>query len=261
MISRPAAGALLAACAALHPAMTAPASPISNEDVVRLAAAGETDESIVQVIEAASSTAFDLDPEIVVELRRAGVSDKVIEAMRRASSRARAQPPSGPAPALEGALEVAFGPPAPGLPLRPPTIPAAGQDGAAVAFAFYLACATPDHVPEGWLSSPLAAELPRHHMIWFFDEARPVAGAERRLRLELPASRLLPLPAGRHALLAGLASREGAGPWRLLAAAQADLETAAGSASRLTLSLRERRGGSPFAPGYLCAVTSAGPDP
>src|SRR5882762_4893782 len=64
---------------------------LTNEDVVRMVAEGTAEEEILRVI-GSSRVRFDLEPDILLELRRAGVPDRVLRAMQER------QAASGPVP-------------------------------------------------------------------------------------------------------------------------------------------------------------------
>ncbi len=101
---------LLILRAGLVPAAGAPA-PFTNEDVVRLVMTGTAENVILQAIEERPAD-FDLDPGVVEELRRAGVPERVLEAMRRrqaAMPRPEPVEPSSPAVEARGFLQVVLG--------------------------------------------------------------------------------------------------------------------------------------------------------
>ena len=107
-----------AACAALLVAGTpATALAVSTRDLIELSKAGLGDEVLVALIEA-DGTVFNLDAPRILELRAAGVSERVITAMLRNATRAAA----APAPAAPPA-------PDPYAAIAPPNVPAE-QDGA-----------------------------------------------------------------------------------------------------------------------------------
>jgi hypothetical protein len=213
-------------------------SPMRNEDVVRMLVAGE---SSAQVIEAIRSrdVDFDLSDEMLDELRLAGVPDAVIGAMRERQDeldRSReeetllaeeAPPPGDEAPSLIVSL-----PPAPWTeeseePIRALFFPSSLDENAAGAFqlgereedrrvtglAIYLACITPEHVPDHWRSKSSMGRdfvsMPRHRLLAFHpggseleyaDLPRPIRkrlnaafptvrkGSLRYLQLDLPES-------------------------------------------------------------------------
>ena len=85
MISRSApVPALLIVGAAFLMAMDTPVTtrPLTNEDVVRLVMTSAAEEVILSAIDE-HPPAYDLDPEILAELRRVGVSPAIIASMRR----------------------------------------------------------------------------------------------------------------------------------------------------------------------------------
>jgi hypothetical protein len=103
-----------AACAALLGAGTpVTALAVSTRDLIELSKAGLGDEVLVALVEA-DGTVFNLDAPRILELRAAGVSERVITAMLRNATRAAAPAPA--APDARGAVV-------------PPDVPAQ-QDGA-----------------------------------------------------------------------------------------------------------------------------------
>jgi len=77
--------------------------PLTNADVVQMAKAGLDETMIIKVIEA-NDTAFDVSPQAVMDLKNAGVSQPIIEAMLAAEAKkkvpdAAAKPAKEPPPA------------------------------------------------------------------------------------------------------------------------------------------------------------------
>src|SRR5690348_244597 len=64
-----------------HQQAAAPPQILSNQDVIALAKAGETDDAILAKIAAAAGTNFDVSPEALLALKTARVGDDVIAAM------------------------------------------------------------------------------------------------------------------------------------------------------------------------------------
>lgn len=88
-----------------------PGDRLTNKDILDMASVGLGDEVILAKI-ATSALAFETAPEKLIELRKAGVSDKVIAAMVRAPARtmdvsvdASAQPAKADAPSKTGSCE------------------------------------------------------------------------------------------------------------------------------------------------------------
>jgi hypothetical protein len=187
------------------PPREAPA-PFRNEDVVRMLVAGRPAAEVIAAIRSAD-TAFDLTDVMAQELRLAGVPAAVLSAMaaRQAEldrTRARAAPPAAvPEPRAEGpALLVVILRPGPthgesGGVLFPTRLDddtaralqagASDEEREVTDLAVFLACRTPDHVPDAWRSrTPLGGDfvsVARHRMLAFH------AGAAR-----LPASKAPP---------------------------------------------------------------------
>jgi len=76
-----AAVVVLVAAAVASPAWAGQAAPVTNADVVRMVAAGLSDDVVVRAIRAAPATAFDISPNGIVDLHAQKVSDRVIAAM------------------------------------------------------------------------------------------------------------------------------------------------------------------------------------
>jgi hypothetical protein len=68
-------------------APSAPSSGMRNQTVIDLAKAGLSDENIILAIDAAASTQFDVSPEGLVALSKAGVSKGVIAHMQKKTRR------------------------------------------------------------------------------------------------------------------------------------------------------------------------------
>ena len=238
--------------------------PLDNEAIVRLVMTGTSEEAILQAI-AERPVDFDLSPEVVAELRQAGIGDRILEAMRRRQaamprSEAPARPgPQGAAPGpAPGAVQILFDAPpddrrgteAPAIAIRRLPRGARRPGGMEVAevsdLALAILCITPDHVPDHWDARTPLTEGPRHELILF----RPGSTTARQKGLEIlllnretpdPA----PIGAGHHTLLLGLAGKQsGSGSWRLLAADRARVEVLPGGNTRITLRAGGRIRGS-----------------
>lgn len=182
---------------------------MTDEDVVRMVLSGKPVRDIVETIRS-RDVRFDLSDEIVEELRLAGVTDPILDAMReRQAAVAPPGPPASPEPPAR----------APTVELRVRVVDeTAGGRDAAIYFpdlmgdaaaahlqvetgeenrritdlALFVACTTPDHVPDHWRSeSPLGRDfvsMPRHGMLAFRAGAKPIRGDEvpRRVRALFP---------------------------------------------------------------------------
>jgi hypothetical protein len=200
--------------------------PMTDEDVVRLFAAGRTPEAIVAEIERRDPE-FDLSPEMLEELRNIRLPEPVIEAMR-ARQAARQRDDRERALAAEAAsnprllVRLSDGDDGPTVSVGRAIDPQfaaewelgnAPEDREFADLALFIACLTGDHVPDHWRSnSPLGRDffspMPRHAMLVFLsaadgeDEERP----GRRIALHLPATIEVPLRSGEtHDLMIGLA--------------------------------------------------------
>jgi len=208
------------------------------EDIVRWHVAGVPEADLVRRIESAAVD-FELDDEMVTELRLAGVPEAVLRAMaaRQADLHPPAAPPSDasaatplPSAALVIALRGQESDAAPRLrlPTRvPPELAAqlALEDPEArvTDLAIYVACVRAPHVPSHWrAASPLGrdfASMPRHEMLAFVPlgpessadgEAPAEADPGRKIDVEAPQRIEVTLdPEDEHDLSIGLAVRIG----------------------------------------------------
>jgi len=176
-------------------ASDAPAAPMTNEDVVRMAAAGTPEREIVRAIQARPE-AFDLATDMLDELRLAGVPASVIAAMqRRHAESAPATPP--PERTLRGRAHLTVTLNASGLAPRTLKAPRFADEDAKERLKLakeneqrevkdlgvFLACVTAEHVPDLWRSkSPLGrdmASVPRHEILAFVAGDTPAGQAPR----------------------------------------------------------------------------------
>jgi hypothetical protein len=258
-------GALRGAAAllVLSGAIAAATAPLTNEDVVRMVMTGTAEKKILERI-AAEPAEFDLRPEILIELRQAGVGERILEAMRRrqaAMPRVQASPPvrADAPPVPTGTLEIRFEPVEGRAPLSertavalkslPPRLAArGGQEVATMTdMALVVLCLTPGHIPDHWdLKSPLTAGTLPHEMLLF----RAATAVEKRhgfeiLYLAREERYELPLPEGDHRIRVGAAGKQaGSGTWRLLESDEARLAIRAGAVTRVTLRAANRLEGS-----------------
>jgi len=197
--------------ALLAPLVPASEPPLTDEDVVRLVMQSSSEAKIIAIIET-SEVDFDLSDEMVDEMLLAGVTPKILAAMRTrqrlvsAAAAADDSPdaphPSVVAPAFRLVLnrsdaadddkEVEEAPASivmlnqvdtrliESLQLRTP-------EPMLTDLAVVLLCRTPDHVPDHWRSqTPLGRDFvttPRHRMLHFHSgaTATPVSKARERL--------------------------------------------------------------------------------
>jgi hypothetical protein len=256
----------LAAAALLLGLALSPASavdaPLTNEDIVRLAMHGTSESAILRAI-AENPVDFDLEAEIVHELRSAGVAEAIIEAMRRrqaAMTHAPDPSPAGPAgaAAARGTLHLTFAgdtPDAPGAageifavrtPPRGVVAPGGMEVGRAADLALAILCTTADHVPDHWDTITPIQGAPRHRVVLFRPGSRPgrVKGFEV-LFLNRDPVEPAALPAGSHDLIVGLAGQvPGSDFWRLLAADAAHVQVDGIHPTRLALRADSRMRGN-----------------
>ena len=234
---------------------------MDNETVVRMTVQGESSEAIVRVINDAVEVDFDLDRDMVVELRRAGVADIVIEAMREAMLNRRPdEKPSSPDPVvLSGRVGLAFQDDDKLDEARNSIIlPGRNRDGEETTLAFYLFCVEPTHAPHMWQSvTPLTVNFTRHHMIWFHEGT--ASYRKNHVYLEKPEHAVVETPAGRHLIRVGVAARSGESDWLPVTDAAGVLEVKQGETVSLVVRLRTRRGRSkgpalPGVPTFECEI-------
>ena len=216
----------LLACLVLG-AGTATAGALTPEDVVRMHVTGIDAETIVEQIRS-SGGSFELDDEMVVELRAAGLPSAVIEAML-ATSPAPEIVEEPPAPEFQGSpLRILLNP------ARDPTKPerlrmsvrigpelknALGlhrstEGGWIQDVAIFVACLSSTHVPDHWRTkSPLGRDfdrMPRHAQLLFVGDAKRDENKDGTLQLELEIPETLEVElesATPHDLMLGVAVR------------------------------------------------------
>jgi hypothetical protein len=66
--------------------------PLTNDDIVKMARAGLSSSIIITTIETAPAVAFDVSPAGLIELKSAGVEDRIVESMQAKAGTAAAQP-------------------------------------------------------------------------------------------------------------------------------------------------------------------------
>ncbi len=244
--------------------------PFTNEDVVRMTMRGDPADRIVEAIARAGATEFDLDPDVVVELRRVGVTEAVIQAMHRGRRT------GGPGPAAEppdpatprGALALLFSHDGGAGRNGGPVVPRFDAEGRPHEIGFFALCVDQFHVPDMWQTrTPLREGFPRHHLIWHQLEAEAnhkVRGVEA-IRLALPERAEQSIDAGAHPLLLGLAVRSGGGAWRLLCRSTLGVQVPPERTCevRVTLAARRPPAGARLAgavAGWTCEAAVVDPD-
>ncbi len=224
---------------------------ITNEDIVRLVAHGTSEKAVLAAI-AEHPVRFDLEPDVVEELRVAGVNDRVLEAMRRrqaAMPREKAPPvvpaPSLPAGRVEILFDAALDPKDPvessavairKLP-KGVTRPGGLEVAEVTDLALAVLCTTPDHVPDHWDTHTQITGGPRSEAILFHPGSRPTrTKGFDLLYLDREGIDSAPLAPGRHTLVVALAGRQaGSGSWRILASDTVRVEASADRPVRITL--------------------------
>jgi hypothetical protein len=70
--------------------------PLTNDDIVKMARVGLSLSIIITTIETAPAVAFDVSPAGLIELKSAGVDDRIVEAMQAKAGTAAAAQPAPP---------------------------------------------------------------------------------------------------------------------------------------------------------------------
>ena len=168
---------------------TVPATPLTNEDIVRMLAAGRSEAEVVAAIDARAE-AFDVTDDMVDELTRAGVSAPILAAMKRKHGEVA---PAAASPEVAGRrrvhLVVSLNAHAPGSrTLKTPSfagedlkvrlmLPKDNDQRAVKDLAVFLACVSAEHVPDLWRSkTPLGRDMvsvARHEMLAFIPGDTP----------------------------------------------------------------------------------------
>jgi hypothetical protein len=257
------------------------APPLSESDVVRMLAAGESEDAILRVLHE-RPVSFDLSDEMLVELKRAGVSERLLTAMTARQIEMQAKPPltideviaeAAPGHAV---VTIAFEPGDGDAALYLPTVAgkdlaerlqlqALPEDRRISDLALFVACRTKAHVPGLWRSSsPLGRDfvsMPPHQILAFESGARRVAREEvpegiraahpaeappEWLRFDVPREiQAQVATASTHDLLVGIAAL--VGDHYLALALEKANEVSASSALRIPAAVRDGGGhGQPF---------------
>lgn len=198
--------------------------PLRNEDVVRMLVAGQRAEQVIEAIRS-REVDFDLSDEMMDELRLAGVPGPVIQAMRERQAETEA---SRAEESASVETEAGAGEESPALTVELPSAPFTedseepvralffpttlddraaqrlqlgnrDEDRAVTSIAIFVACITPEHVPDHWRSkSSLGRDfvsIPRHRLLAFFPGGSEVAYGDlprpirKRLNVAFPSLR------------------------------------------------------------------------
>jgi hypothetical protein len=250
---------LWVAPAAAGPAAPKEAPPLDNEAIVGMVMQRLPEAEIVKAIDAAPHVDFDLEEDVVVELRRVGVTDKILAAMRRRQAENPAPPPPPPAPLPTGTLEIRSAAAAEDKKASEPAVfqvikktPrwAANELGMLQRaeleeLAFFVVCTRPDHVPDHWQDRTELKQFARHEKLLFRPGSRPgkMKGFET-LVLELPEALPVQVPEGDHRLAVGVAAKAGA-DWHVLGSDARDpVRIVAGATTALRIALGGKVAGS-----------------
>ncbi len=197
--------------------------PLTNEDIVRMVVSGTPEDEVRRAIHSRKE-AFDLSGDMIDELKLAGVPAAIVAAM--VSRHAENAPPAVPAERdSRGRVPLVVSLNGGGGGVRTVRVPAWADEDAKEALhlpkendqrevkdlAVFLACSSPEHVPDLWRSkSPLGRDMnsvTRHEMLAFVPGDTP-SGKPPRLvlppRLEAEVDDSEP-----HDLVLGIAARIG----------------------------------------------------
>lgn len=221
--------ALLLAAAWLA-AAPADAAPMTNEEVVRMVAAGASSEAILEAVRT-RPPAFDVAGDMIEELRLAGVPESVITAMKARAAAVAPQPPPPEVRPPRGTVHlvvVVNG--RSSKTLRAPSfadeelkhnlqLPKENEAREVKDLAVFLACTTAEHVPDLWRQkSPLGRDMTngfRHEMLAFVAGDTPQG---KKPKLTLPETLEADVDdVEAHALVVGVAARIG-DRWMVLTA-------------------------------------------
>jgi len=228
------------------------ATLLTNEDVVRMMAAGVPAERILARIQEAPA-AFDVAEDMIEELRIAGVPREIIAAMVE-KSRQRARGPStipaSPARQGRGLIEIVFGADPEGSPasnsfavparITDPNSPLNEKD---TFLAFFVVCTHTLHVPDGWAGTTSFDPSMERHQVLFFQEATKAASGRKEkgfVYLPHPDQWRFEADAGEHRGYLGVALRLGPeGKYLPVGIARYDsIVVAEGSVTRVEVKLR-----------------------
>ena len=202
---------------------------MDNETVIRMLMNGMPERDLIHAIETAPKAAFDLEPDVVRELRAAGVSDKILEAMRRRNPPPEPKPPAAAPTGPQGTLEIRFRAAATKNPDEPVVFQvikktpkwAADQMGMLQRpevedLAFFVLCTRPDHVPDHWQDLTELKDFVRHEKLLLRSGSHPSKSKGFEvMELELPESLTVPVGEGAHRILVGVAAKTADG-WHVL---------------------------------------------
>jgi hypothetical protein len=262
---------LLAAPAVSAPLPEGDTTPLTNVDIVRMVMAGVPAGRILEQIRA-SPARFEVEPDILDELRQAGLPPDVIEAMiaRMKQLTPGAESPHQAAAEPEGAVEILFEED-PDVEARAATVIApataprfrydeekgyVASDGPPepVRLAFFVVCTEPTHVPDHWSAmSPLTGPVERHHVLLFSEATLPLEDGDGFVYLDRPAAYRITLPAGSHSGRLGAAVAAGSEgsfvPW--VSAPWKDLQVVEGEESRISVRVRSPEAGRRSRRGFM----------
>jgi len=258
----------LALCASPQ-ALPSEPPPLDNEAIVKMVVKGVPETQVLRAIDSAGSVAFDLDPDVVRELKAAGVSERIVEAMRRRQREDHplpAEPQAASVPSGTLRLRLSGGKPEEKKDekkeekskpqpvvfevIRKTPRWAANEMGMLQRtevedLAFFTVCTTPQHVPDHWQDRTELKDFVRHEKLLFRAGSRPgKSHGFEVLSLDLPDSLDVPIPEGTHRVVVGVAAKTGP-DWHVLGSAERrDLAVSSGGVVELAVKLASRVAGS-----------------
>jgi len=220
------------------------AGPLTNVDIVRMAAARVSEKEIIRTIREADSTTFDLESDMVVELRRAGVSQAIIDVMLEVQPQIRPEQPDPESTDVVN-LEVRFPDRDPENPAsNTASLPGVADETNQNSILFYVACLAPTHVPDLWQTkTPMTTRFQRHKLIGVIEENITESDKKKKnvkVHLVLPETTLMEIPAGPHQLEVGLAGKVDEEGWFPLASAEGILDAQMGVPALLEIKISTR---------------------
>ena len=235
---------------ALPHLLMAGSPPLQEQDVVRWVMDGVETDTILQRLSTSETTGFQLDTEMLAELKAAGLSDSILEAMQAAQQRSR----SSTEP-TENSIEWETSMTAMALGSRgdtedPPTLyhsavftredlvlavdPEATSRPPIEDLIFFVGCRRDTHAPDQWRTKTILGDdyflVPRHRLLWAQSSAELLPGSslplKKKLRAALMGARPTLVPTGLQTRLTG-ANIKGRWFFKLVLPERIELQTVA----------------------------------
>jgi hypothetical protein len=242
---------LYALLLALPHMLMAGTPPLQEQDVVRWVMDGVDTETILERLSTVETTGFQLDREMLTELKAAGLSDRILEAMQAAQQRSRSATGEPAENRIEWETSIT------GMVLgsrgdseAPPTLyhsavftredlvlavdPKATLRPAIEDLIFFVGCRRDTHVPDQWRTRTILGDdyhfVPRHRLLWAQSSAEILPGSslplKKKLRAALMGARPTLVPTGLQTQLTG-ANIKGRWFFKLVLPERIELQTVA----------------------------------